>query len=177
MDAAEIFLRGRWKVGGRWVGPVTLGHAMLLEAFQLLDVSTPRSYALALLLLERPWHEFARTMASRWFALRLVIRELKSDAAQRAALQSMITAALEMPPLLYKEGTRGARGGAPSVLGLRVYLIEKMGRAPAEVMAAPMAEVVADVAVSLEINGAAQIMDAAALEQARANALPAAMRN
>ena len=49
MDAAEIFLRGRWKVGGRWVGPITLGHAMLLEAFQLLDVSTPRSYALALL--------------------------------------------------------------------------------------------------------------------------------
>ncbi len=170
MDAGKIFSGGVYRVAGSRLGPITLGHGLWLNYFGAIGCETPGQFALAAAIISRPWSEWVGFMGSRWFAFGLWLWARRGTAQNRMALRNMIADAVEPVEMMYAPagGTSGA-GGAPAILRLRVFLMEKHGAGSVEVMDRPLAVCMADAATSLELAGLGEVVTDEMRAQARHN--------
>ncbi len=136
-----------------------MGHGLWLNYFGALNCETPGKFAIAAAIIARPWDEWVGFMGSRWFGFGLWLWARRGTEQNRAALRNMIADAVEPVEMMYavNGGTSGA-GGAPSILRLRVFLMEKHGAGSLEVMGRPLSVCMADAATSLELAGLGEVI-------------------
>lgn len=135
-----------YRVLGRWLVPITLGHLLLLIRLRNPLACGGRTMdaadiAQAVLVCSKPQSIVTRTIDRRWQRVRLWwlgLRALWDAPRARAALLAYAASGLARPTLWMSSGDGRQPSGAPYWLGVQITLMRDLGMTWSETLDTPV---------------------------------------
>lgn len=163
MSWAGTIAPGWHTVAGHKLGPLTFGHAVLMERMQLFDVLTSLDYHAFIGVCSRSyaqgwkWLNWFLSPVGQWFYARRAIPGNPTETLTEVL--DYLECNRRAPELLSVEGSTGASHGAPALQVMRTIAIERLNYNPDTLPDAPFGQLYWDILASNELAGGSRIID------------------
>lgn len=167
IDAAKIATGDAWRVAGRTLQPLTLGHVVALDRLGVLTPKTREEFALALLIVMKPWREWLSTLNSSTFTTRFEWAKLLAKPVAMQELQGFLASNLALPKIAMKsqKAADGSLSGTPYLQHVRSILICRCNYDPKTVWDALYLQAMWDYFSYFEIEGVVLIVAPDAVDE------------
>lgn len=160
----EIAVPERTTLLGLELKPLTIGHCLLLDRFDCVNVQDPDSLVMAVLICSDDHEKFQSVIESRWLDWQLKIwrwRLGKVDWLEKIQLWHEYFDGQSKPPLTVslQDGKGMAGSGTPFMQHLKTYLQAKLNYSPSEALNAQVGMALWDYYSHAEIEGNIRVVD------------------